>query len=212
MDKATYDRIEGYMLAMSDAYAHDSLHVYRVLNQALKIAENYAEVDRDILVAACLLHDIGREAQFKDPSLCHAEVGAVLAYDFLRELGWNERDCLHVKNCIRAHRFRNDSVPDTLEAKILFDSDKLDVTGALGIARSFIYMGQMGVPLYSVDENKAVFDGTGETEPDSFFKEYHIKLKKLYDGFYTEEAKRIAEKRRKFIKDFYDELLDEVSF
>lgn len=211
MDKATYDKIEQYMLKMSDAFAHDSLHIYRVLNQALKIAEKHENVDRDILIAACLLHDIGREAQFKDPKICHAVEGGKMAYEFLLSLGWREEDCRRVKDCITSHRFRNDLLPETIEAKILFDSDKLDVTGALGIARSFIYMGQVGVPLYSVDENNAVYDGTGENEPDSFFKEYHIKLKKLYDGFYTEEARRIAQKRREFIKLFYDELLDEVS-
>ncbi|MBQ1954353.1 MAG: HD domain-containing protein [Clostridia bacterium] len=211
MDNATYDKIEQYMLKMSDAFAHDSLHIYRVLKQALKIAENHKEVNRDILIAACLLHDIGREAQFKDPNICHAVEGGKMAYEFLLSLGWSGKDCAHVKDCITSHRFRNDLLPETIEAKILFDSDKLDVTGALGIARSFIYMGQVGVPLYSVDENNAVLNGSGENEPDSFFKEYHIKLKKLYDGFYTEEARRIAQKRREFIKLFYDELLDEVS-
>ena len=212
MDKATYGKIERYMLSRSDAFAHDSLHIYRVLKMALKIAENYGEVNRDILIAACLLHDIGREAQFKDPSVCHAAEGGKMAYDFLLSLGWSGDDCRHVKDCITSHRFRTDAIPVTIEAKILFDSDKLDVTGALGIARSFIYMGQVGVPLYSVDENNAVLDGSGKDEPDSFFKEYHVKLKKLCDGFYTEEAKNIAEKRREFLKGFYDELLEEVSF
>lgn len=211
MDKATYDKIEQYMLKMSDAFAHDSLHIYRVLKQALKIAENHKEVNRDILIAACLLHDIGREAQFKDPKICHAVEGGKMAYEFLLSLGWCEEDCRHVKACISSHRFRNDLVPETIEAKILSDSDKLDVTGALGIARSFVYMGQTGIPLYSVDENNAVYDGTGENEPDSFFRYYHVKLKKLYDNFYTKEANAIAEKRREFIKAFYDELLEEVS-
>ena len=210
MDKAVYGKIEQYMLLRSDAFAHDSLHIYRVLKMALRIAENYAEVNLDVLTAACLLHDIGREAQFKDPSLCHAVEGGKMACDFLRGLGWSEADCLHVKDCITSHRFRNEFRPGTIEAKILFDSDKLDVTGALGIARSFIYMGQVGIPLYSVDEGK-VLDGAGKDEPDSFFKEYHVKLKKLYDGFYTEEAKNIAQKRRVFLKNFYDELLEEVS-
>ena len=47
---------------------------------------------------------------------------------------------------------------------------------------------------------------SGSMEP-----KYHVKLKKLYDGFYTEEAKNIAQKRRVFLKNFYDELLEEVS-
>ncbi len=90
-----------------------------------------------------------------------------MAYTFMKELGWSEEDCRHIQECITTHRFRTDHQPKTLEAKILFDADKLDVSGALGIARSLIYKGQVGEPLYAVDEKK-IYKGQKLCEPESF--------------------------------------------
>ena len=75
MTKEVYEIIERYMLEMMKDSAHDRLHIYRVLNQALIIAEKYEDIDREVLIASCLLHDIGRQAQFFNPSVCHAVEG-----------------------------------------------------------------------------------------------------------------------------------------
>ena len=138
--------IEQFMLKNAAVAAHESDHIYRVLNHALIIAKDY-DVNEDILVAACLLHDSGRPAQFADPRVCHAQVGSEIAYEFLKELGWNEDYCLQVKHCVLTHRFNNDMQPETIEAKILFDADKLDLCGALGIGRTIQYEGKMDYPL-----------------------------------------------------------------
>lgn len=103
--------------------AHDAEHIYRVLNQALIIAKSCENVNYDILIAACLLHDVGRPARFADPKLCHAEVGCEMAYRFLMELGWSKDACNQIKHCVWTHRFRNNRQPETIEAKILFDAD-----------------------------------------------------------------------------------------
>ncbi len=211
MDKSTYEAIHSHMrLKMQDS-AHDSLHVCRVLYQALNIAKTHPEVNRDILIASCLLHDIGRQAQFDNPALCHAVEGGKMAYAFLLDLGWPEADCRHVRDCVTTHRYRSDNPPKTIEAQILFDADKLDVTGALGIARSLAYQGHLGTPLYCVDENGAVQDGSEAGAEDSFLREYHFKLRKLYDRFYTPEARKIAQQRKAILTAFYEELLEEVS-
>lgn len=211
MDRKTFRILENYMLDMMKDAAHDSLHIYRVLRQALQIAKGYNEVNRDILIASCLLHDIGRMKQFQNPQLCHAVEGGKMAYTFMQELGWKEEDCRHIQECITTHRFRTDNQPKTLEAKILFDSDKLDVTGALGIARTLIYKGQVGEPLYAVDEENNIYKGKNFCEPESFLKEYHFKLIPLYENFYTEEAYEIARTRKAMTMMFYDELLNEIS-
>lgn len=82
MDKKTFQVIENYMLDMMNDSAHDSLHIYRVLYQALRIARGYDKVNRDILIASCLLHDIGRMKEFQNPQLCHAVEGGEMAYSF----------------------------------------------------------------------------------------------------------------------------------
>lgn len=211
MNQETYAIIENYMLEMMEDSAHDYLHIYRVLYQALDIATNYKDVNNDVLIASCLLHDIGRQVEFENPNLCHAEEGGKMAYKFMKTLGWEENLCVHIRDCIRTHRFRTDNIPQTIEAKILFDSDKLDVAGALGIARSLIYKGQVGEPIYTVDKNNKVQNGWEINAPESFFKEYHIKLIKLFDCFYTKEANAIAKKRKLIVIQFYEELMREVS-
>ncbi len=209
MQKAEFEAIENYMLSMADRAAHDHLHVYRVLYQALKIAAHYG-VDRDVLIAACLLHDVGRRAQFADPRICHAAEGGRLAYAFMQELGWAEERCLHIRNCVITHRFRSDNPPKTLEARILFDADKLDVTGALGIARTLAYEGQLGEPLYRVDEKLQINVDFSKEAPASFLKEYNFKLIRLYDRFYTPEAAQIAQKRKDLMERYYAQLLEEI--
>ena len=180
MDKATFKRIESYMLSCMDDSAHDGEHIYRVLSNAMVIAREETGVNYDILISACLLHDIGRPDQIRDPSLCHAAVGCEKAYAFLTDNGFAS------------------------------DADKLDVVGAIGVARTLVYKGTVTEPLYTRREDGTISDGVGE-EPHSFFQEYHRKLDKLYDRFYTQAGHRLAQQRRKAAQDFYESLYWEVT-
>lgn len=210
MNRTTYELLEKYMLSCVDASAHDKEHIYRVLYNALEIARDEENVDYDILITACLLHDIGRKEQLADPSLCHAQVGGEKAYGFLRSNGFEEAFAAHVRDCIVSHRFRKANPPKTPEAKILFDADKLDVAGAIGIARTLQYQGQTDRPLYYLREDGTVSDGTEDSE-ESFFQEYKRKLEKIYDRFYTAKGKAMALKRQKTAVRIYEDLLGEVS-
>ena len=209
MTKQTYTLLKNFMLSCMDHSAHDKEHVYRVLYQALEIAETEATVDYDVLIAACLLHDIGRQAQLKDPNLCHAAEGAKMAYNFLLEQGFGEDFACKVSHCIQAHRFSNRFPPESLEAKILFDADKLDVTGAMGIARTLLYQGSLDQPLYSLLPDGSVSDGTEDTAP-SFFQEYKRKLERLYDTFYTAKGRQLAQARKADAVAFYQALYDQT--
>ncbi|MCM1135525.1 MAG: HD domain-containing protein [Clostridium sp.] len=209
MDRNCYQMMERHMqLCMQDS-AHDKEHVYRVLYNALAIAGGEKQVDYEVLIAACLLHDIGRKEQYENPSLCHAQVGSQKAFDFLTANRWDREKAAHVRDCILTHRYRSGNPPESIEAKILFDADKLDAAGAMGIARTIMYKALVGEPLYTVGENGTVFDGSGD-EPPSFFHEYHFKLKKLYDNFYTKTGRALAEKKRRGAEAFYQAMLAEV--
>ena len=208
MTKAEYGRLEAIMRAHMEDSAHDTQHVYRVLGAALEIASAHPEADRDVLIAACLLHDIGRSAQYKDKKVSHAEAGADMARAHLLKEGWKAARADRVAEAIRSHRFRVHNPPATLEAKILYDADKLDVTGAMGVARSLLYEGVVGEPLYSVGANGEPLDG--REDAPSFLNEYVIKLSRLYDGFYTPEGAEMARPRAKAARDFYESLLSEA--
>ena len=210
MDKTTFCRLEAYMQSCAGDSAHDMHHIYRVLYYALEIAGAYPETDMDVLITACLLHDIGRPEQFADPRVCHAQAGAEKAAVFLQDLGMNSGFIKKVCHCIRAHRFSKKSPPESLEAKILFDADKLDVVGAMGIARTLQYQGTMQRPLYTLTEDGQVSDGSDTAEP-SFFQEYKRKLERLYVGFLTEKGKKLALERQSAAVDFYNALYAELS-
>ena len=210
MNRSEYRIIEDYMLQCMKDSAHDKDHVYRVLMGALAIAGEEEPVDMDVLIAACLLHDVGRPDQIADPTLCHAQVGAARAYDFLLGIGWDERKAAHVRDCIRCHRFRRSDPPVTQEAKILFDADKLDVTGAIGAARTLQYNGALGEPIYATAPDGTILDGSGEDEGDSYFREHCFKLSRVYDRFLTAAGARMAAERREAAERFYRDVLREV--
>ena len=209
MKKETFALLENYMRSCMKDSAHDKEHIYRVLYVALAIVYSEPSADCDVLIAACLLHDIGRQEQLDDPKLCHAQVGADKAYKFLIEHDFDGQFAAHVSDCIRTHRFRKGDPPKSIEAKILFDADKIDVSGAIGIARTLIYKGEVCEPLYTLLPDGQVSDGSGDKEP-SFFQEYKYKLEGLYSKFFTARGKEIAEQRRAAAVDFYNSLLSEV--
>lgn len=224
MTQNTYKLLEAYMLSCMGDSAHDKEHVYRVLYTALEIAKaekNNIESDKndisgmgeqpdmDILITACLLHDIGRKEQFENPALCHAQVGAQKAYAFLMGNGFTEDFAERVRDCVETHRYRKSNPPKSIEAKILFDADKLDVTGAIGIARTLVYKGRMEEALYSLDENGQVSGGQNDKIP-SFFQEYKYKLENIYDHFYTAKGEELARERQVAATAFYESMLQEV--
>lgn len=210
MTPEAYRLLEAHMLSCMGDSAHDKDHVYRVLYSALDIARGEEDVDYDVLIAACLLHDIARAEQFADPRVCHARAGAEKARAFLLDRGFGEDFARRVSDCIRTHRFRSDDPPAGTEARILFDADKLDVTGAVGIARTLLYQGHEGTPLYLLDPGGRVSGGAGDGA-ETFFREYKFKLEGIYGKFLTRRGAALARERQKAAAAFYEDLLREVS-
>ncbi|MDD6050943.1 MAG: HD domain-containing protein [Clostridiales bacterium] len=204
-----WQQLEAYMQDRMRDSAHDRQHVYRVLNNALEIARDEENVNLDVLLAAAILHDVGRADELVDPAADHAVTGGERAYQLLRQMGYEEAFAAHVRQCIRTHRFRRADPPASIEAKILFDADKLDVCGAIGIARTLMYAGSHGRPLYTQDENGMLRDGAQDTE-DTFLREYRTKLEGMYGRFLTRRGAELAARRQAAARGFCTALLSEV--
>lgn len=199
--------------------AHNLDHVFRVYNLCLLIAQYEKDIDLEILIPSALLHDIARveESQDKTGEIDHAVLGSVIAGDILRTLEYDEEKIEKIKHCIIAHRFRTGNEPNTMEAKILFDSDKLDVIGASGIARTFMLSGQFGQRLTvneSLDEylkGNTVENGRlKDVSKHTPFIEYEVKFKKIPDKLYTDKAKEIGKERLKFMEEYFNRLKSEI--
>lgn len=209
MTRENYTLFENFMLCCMKDTAHDKHHIYRVLYIALDIAEHEKYVNYEVLICACLLHDIGRQEEYDSPEVCHAVAGGEKAYRFLIENGFDTQYSKRVQQCIETHRYRAAKPPFDTESQILFDADKIDVTGAIGIARTILYGGHTMEPLYTLNHDGSVSDGI-EAKHVSFFQEYKFKLESLYSKLYTKRGTEIALERQKAAVDFYNSMLKEV--
>ena len=144
--------------------------------------------------------------------LTHHHASSDFGAQVLGAEGWDEARIAAVQHCIRAHRFRdNQEPPHTLEAKILFDADKLDAIGAVGVARAIGYAMQAGQPPYSPPSQQFLESGElAPGEPHSAYHEYLFKLRHLKDRLYTPSAIRIAEERHTIMAEFFERLVDEM--
>lgn len=187
--------------------SHHWDHTLRVLRLCEKIG---AQEKTDMLVVriAALLHDIGRtEQDSTNGRLCHARVGIRLARPILAELSLTEAQVQNILHCIATHRFRGDSAPDTIEARVLFDADKLDAIGAVGIARAFLFAGEVGARLHNPDTR--IEQTQPYTADDTGYREYRIKLCRIKDRMLTATGRQLAEQRHQFMKEFFQRFLQE---
>ncbi len=116
---------------------HDRSHVERVYNTAIRIGEAEG-ADLDVVKASALLHDVARSMEDEGKIRDHASEGAKIAEKILEEVGFPSEKILKVARCIESHRFKKGIQAESLEAQILQDADRLDVIGAVGIARVFM--------------------------------------------------------------------------
>lgn len=194
--------------------AHDFDHVQRVTRLAVRLAEQ-ERADVTVVRLAALLHDV--------PVAAHAGDGAeqrgkhhLAAAEYARELlaarGLGTEAVGNVVHCIEAHRYRDQVVqPQTLEAKCLYDADKLDSIGAIGVARAFAYAGAAGNRLWTERWSDAPPDEAKPNDPDyTPVHEYVYKLRRILPTLHTASARRMGAERHRFMLAFFDRLDTEM--
>jgi len=191
---------------------HDWTHVERVFDLAMKIGQK-ERADLSVLAIASLLHDIGRRAEMASRGkFCHAEKGAKLADRILHKYKIDQDIIDNVVHCIISHRYRNEHIPKTIEAKVLFDADKLDSIGAVGIGRDFLFAGYLRHALYTGNELKLAKSKKDHSYSidDTAILEYEFKLKNVKNRMLTKTGKRIAQDRHNFMVAYFKRFWQEV--
>jgi len=187
--------------------SHDWDHTERVYRLCMHIGRAEG-ADLEVLAVAAFLHDVGRS--YEDESkgtICHAEKGAEIAKTLLVNYPLSDEKKQNIVHCIGSHRFRGNNAPETLEAKTLFDADKLDSIGAIGIGRAFLFAGEVGAKLHNPQAD--LHNTRPYTEEDTGYREFKLKLSKIKDRMLTAEGKRLAEERHAFMEGFFERLQQE---
>jgi uncharacterized protein len=196
---------------------HGYDHMLRVRRLALQIAQAEG-ADEMIVEAAAILHDAEdrrRRVMRSEQEIVrsyHHKSSAAFAEFMLKEEQWPTERIAAVVHCILAHRFRQpDELPQTLEAQVLFDADKLDAIGAIGVARALAYAVQHGQPIYSRPSPQFVATGErGPGEPHSAYHEYCFKLVHLQGRLFTVTGRQIGEQRHLEMVAFFEALAQEA--
>ncbi|BBE30831.1 phosphohydrolase [Tepiditoga spiralis] len=168
--------------------SHNLDHTLRVLKNAVDIQKKEGG-DYEIIVLSTLLHDIARNLELSGKISCHAEEGAKISKKFLREIGYEKYE--EVAYCIKTHRYKKGIIPQTLEARILQDADRLDALGRIGVVRTLIH-----------DSNRPL---------ENSINHFYEKILKLKDTMNTKTAKNIAEKKHNIVLEFVKGLEEELN-
>lgn len=185
------DQIRDFVeMTLQASGSHGFDHTLRVT----RLCETIGRVegaDMRVLIPAALFHDIARPLE-EERGIPHEEEGARIAEGYLWSVCYDADRIPLIAHAIRTHRYRSTATPETMEAKILSDADKLDAIGAVGIARTFLRAGE---------------HGGGIRDAVDHIEEKLLKLKGL---MYTEGARQIAEERHAFLSTFVENLEEEM--
>jgi uncharacterized protein len=188
--------------------SHDLSHIIRVWRNAARIAATEPSADLELVLAAVLLHDCVAVEKSSPLRAQASRLSAARAREIVGGLGWTPARIDALAHAIETHSFSAGLTPETLEARILQDADRLDAIGAVGIARCFFTGGRMGGGLYHPDDPRAA---ARELDDRAFaLDHFPAKLFKVADGFLTEEGRRMAAARAALMRDYVEAFLGEV--
>jgi len=193
----------------------DGVHGFDHIERVYRLCEKIGPAEgaeMDILLTAALMHDASGSHPGEGNRSGHHNHSARFARQKLEQAGWEEEKIQAVEHCIRAHRYRKGEPAETIEAKVLFDADKLDVIGAIGVTRALAYAFQVGTPAYAEPSRQFLDTWKKEKgELHSAYHEYLFKLSKIESILITDSAKILAAHRQQYLNGFFEELADEMN-
>jgi uncharacterized protein len=201
---APFQELANKLLSGFDAQetdgSHDLSHIGRVWRNAARIAWTEPGCDMELLLAGVILHDCVAVEKNSPRRAFASRLSAARAKQIVAPLGWDSGRVDALGHAIETHSFSAGLAPETREAKILRDADRLDAIGAIGIARCFHVGGRMGGALYHPGDPGA--EARPLNDRDYALDHFPAKLFKIADGFLTQEGQRMAAARTELMTGF----------
>lgn len=193
-------------LESADA-AHDASHVQRVAVNAVKFT-NIEGGDLEIVIPAVWLHDCYTVSKKSELRKKASTLSAEKAEKLLLDWGYPQDNIQAIKHAIAAHSYSANIMPETLEAKIVQDADRIDSIGAIGVARMMMTGGKMDCTLYNEQDP---FCSDREPQDRQWtLDHFYSKLLKLNSGFHTQAAQKEAQRRHDYMLEFLRQLESEI--
>ena len=162
----------------------------------------------EIVLPAVWLHDCVSVAKDSDLRTQASKLSAEKAEELLNDWGYPNQNIQAIKHAIAAHSYSANIKPETLEAKIVQDADRIDSIGAIGVARMMMVGGKMDCTLYH--ENDPFCDNRKPEDRKWTVDHFYSKLLKLNSGFHTQAAKQEAQRRHDYMLKFLKQLESEI--
>jgi len=173
----------------------------------MTLLSSHPEADRLVVLAACYMHDIVNLPKNHAERHLASQYAAALASERLRDAGFPADKLAALSHAIEAHSFSACIPPETIEAKIVQDADRLDALGAVGLARLFYTAGHMGSALAHPTDPLALKRATD----DQVYALDHIekKLASLPASMQTAAGRKSGEARLAWLRAFRDAFVAE---
>ncbi|QTN36988.1 HD domain-containing protein [Cognatishimia activa] len=188
--------------------AHDIAHLDRVWANAHRIAKSEHGVNLRVLLGATYFHDLVNLPKDAHNRAEASRMSAEKAAPFLTDLGFTPDEIKAAQHAIAAHSYSAGIPPESFEAEILRDADRLDALGAVGIARTFMVAGTMGRPL--LDPNDPFAADRDLDDQLWSIDHWHLKLLQLPHEMVTEKGRKIARKRARLMLAYLKQLAKEM--
>ncbi len=193
----------------TDSTGHDWWHTYRVWRMSVRIAMEERKGDLCVVQLAALLHDV-EDWKFTGDDLS----GYRFALEWLSKIGVDPDRRAKIAEIVRDLSFKGARVREpklSIEGQIVQDADRLDALGAIGIARCFATGGYLNRPIYDPAESPVLHSTPGayRASKSSSIMHFYEKLLLLKDRLHTETARKIAERRHRFMEEFIDRFFSE---
>ncbi|MCA1772190.1 MAG: HD domain-containing protein [Halomonas sp.] len=187
--------------------AHDLNHVFRVVKTAKSLCEMEG-AKLEVVLPAVYLHDCFSFPKNHPYRARSSYIAPEKALDFLAAIDYPSEYHTDIGHAIVAHSYSANVYPQTIEAQIVQDADRLDALGAIGIARCLQVSTRLGMGLY--DPEDPFCDVRAPNDRINTVDHFYTKLLKIAETINTQSAKQEAEKRTAFMKQYLVQLGAEI--